>query len=458
MSKDQFERKAYRRGPGRQYDYDPLNSQNRNGSGSGSTQNRRGDASQAADRWPSNGEASRRTSGLLAPRPNPRRTRQLLRQSIIASKYQSTPLPEEGVGQDYGELDDEQYANEDEQLDYQTPEESSDDALYTNRYRVRYEGAPQAGAYRPTQLPPSRQYIETGEDEEADEWNDFDPVDPDIGYEDPFDQREVNAQNPPLRSPAPRRRIITRRLPEPRYDYPEEYDEYEEDEYVDEPEERPARPRPRSRPRPRRKSKKGGLTRRKLLVGAGVVAVGGLAAYELGPKIPQALHDAGTNIEHQIEDAYNKGLAAGAEAVRKEFIAALTNMEGISLTGATNAARLTRLAYDAFVSPVVNLAATVTGDFLNITLRTLIQGRGWLARINQDNDTLAALQTVLETWSKRVKEVPKEWQTIADSDLDAAQAYLRALQRKIQEEQAKVNNPQSGIPTNVPKAPGTPTH
>ena len=271
----------------------------------------------------------------------------------------------------------------------------------------------------------------------------------------------MNAQNLPLRSPAPRPRIITRRLPEPRYDYPEEYDEYEEDEYVDEPEEpeeRPARPRPRSRPRPRRKSKKGGLTRRKLLVGAGVVAVGGLAAYELGPKIPQALHDAGTNIEHQIEDAYNKGLAAGAEAVRKEFIAALTNMEGISLTGATNAARLTRLAYDAFVSPVVNLAATVTGDFLNITLRTLIQGRGWLARINQDNDTLAALQTVLETWSKRVKEVPKEWQTIADSDLDAAQAYLRALQRKIQEEQAKVNNPQSGIPTNVPKAPGTPTH
>ncbi len=457
MSKDHFERKAYRRSPGRQYDYDPLNSQNRNSSGSGSTQNRRGDASQAADRWPSNGEASRRTSGPLAPRPNPRRTRQLLRQSIIASKYQSTTFPEEGAGQDYDVLDDEQYTNEDEQFDYQTPEESSDDALYRNRYRIRHGGAPQAGAYRPTQLPPSRQYIETSEDEEANEWNDFDPIDPDIGYEDPLDQREVNAQNPSLRSPAPRSRVITRRLPEPRYDYPEEYDEYEEDEYIEEPEERQARPRPQSRPR-RKSKKRGGLTRRKLLVGAGVVAVGGIAAYELGPKIPQALHDAGTNIEHQIEDAYNKGLAAGAEAVRKEFIAALTNMEGISLTGATNAARLTRLAYDAFVSPVVNLAATVTGDFLNITLRTLIQGRGWLARINQDNDTLAALQTVLETWSKRVKEVPKEWQTIADSDLDAAQAYLRALQRKIQEEQAKVNNPQSGIPTNVPKAPGTPTH
>jgi len=463
MSKDRFERKAYRRSPGRQYDYDPLNSQNRKGSGSGSTQIRQRDASQAAERWPSNGETSRRTSGLLAPRPNPRRTRQLLRQSIIASKYQTDSLPGEDAGQDYVELDDEQYPNENEQHDYLAAEESSDDALYSNHYRVRNGGAPQAGAYRPAQLPPSRQYIETGEDEEADEWDDFDPVDPDIGYEDPLDQREVNAQNPPLRSPAPRPRAITRRLPEPRYDYPEEYDEYEEDEYeedeyVDEPEERPARPRPRPRPRPRRKAKKGGLTRRKLLVGAGVVAVGGIAAYELGPKIPQALHDAGTNIEHQIEDAYNKGLAAGAEAVRKEFIATLTNLEGISLTGASNAARLTRLAYDAFVAPLITLAATITGDFLNITLRALIQGRGWLARINQDNDSLAALQTVLETWTKQVKEVPKEWQTIADSDLDAAQAYLRALQRKIQEEQAKVNNPKSAIPTTVPKATGTPKH
>src|SRR5256886_16994817 len=102
-------------------------------------------------------------------------------------------------------------------------------------------------------------------------------------------------------------------------------------------------------------------------------------------------------------------------------------MEGISLTGASNAARLTRLAYDAFVSPVVNLAATVTGDFINITLRTLIQGRGWLARINQDNDTLAALKTVIQTWTKRLKEVPKEGKTMPDADLDAAQAHQPAL-------------------------------
>ncbi len=448
MTKERFERRAYRRSPGRQYDYDPLNSQNRNAS----TQIEQEDASPETDRWSSNGETGSRSSGQLAPRPNPRRTRQLLRQSIIASKYHSTTLPEEDAEQDYDQVDTDQYTNEDEQRAYQASEETDDGTLYSNRYRAR-SGAPPARTYHPIQPSAPQQYSETSDDEEkvGDEWNEFDFVDPDVGYEDPLDRRLGHAQAPVIKSLVPRSPVSTRRLPERRRADPAEYDEYEDDEYIDERDERPAR----------RKSRKRGLTRRKLLVGLGVAAVGGVAAYELGPKIPQAIHDAGTNIERQIEDAYNKGLAAGAEAVRKEFVTALSTLEGISLSGAMNAAKVTRFAYDAFVAPLITLAATVTGDFLNVTLRTLIQGRGWLARINQDNDTLAALQTVLETWVKQVNKVPKEWQTIADTDLDAAQSYLRALQRKIHDEQAKLNTEATATvraPTAVPKATGTPKH
>ena len=96
------------------------------------------------------------------------------------------------------------------------------------------------------------------------------------------------------------------------------------------------------------------------------------------------------------------------------------------------------------------MAATVTGDFLAVTLQALSIARGFLAKFNQDNDTLAALQTVVQSWIKQVHSVPKEIQTITDADLDGAQAYLRALQRKIQEEQAKLNNPST--PTPAPKA------
>ena len=62
MSKDPLERRSYRKSPGRQYgyDYDPLQSE------SGSTASKPGI--------------------LLVQRPDPRRTRQFLRQSIIASK------------------------------------------------------------------------------------------------------------------------------------------------------------------------------------------------------------------------------------------------------------------------------------------------------------------------------------------------------------------------------------
>jgi hypothetical protein len=422
MTKDRFERKAYRRSPGRQYgyDYDPLRND--------SSQNERGETSQAGDQWASNGGAANRSSGPLAPRPNPRRTRQLLRQNIIASKSRSATLNEEDIEQGYDELDAHaQQYTDDEGYIY----EESDDG----RYHAHDGAAPTANPRRlsPRPAPAQQQYIETTDGEESGEWNEFDFVDPDIGYEDPLDRRVGYSQSLAPRSPA-----AVRRAPEPRRAVPEDYD-YEEEEDID------ARP-PRA---VRRKLRKKRLTRRKLLVGLGVVAVGGVAAYELGPKVPQAIHDASVNIEHQVEDAYNKGLAAGAAAVRKELITGLDTMEGISLTGAINAAKLTRVAYDTFVSPLITLAATVTGDFLSVTLRSLIQGRGWLARINQDNDTLAALQTVLETWIKQVNNVPKEWKTIASTDLDAAQAYLRALQRKIQDEQAKLN---------APPTTGTPGH
>ncbi|MEO8952980.1 MAG: hypothetical protein ABI396_12150 [Ktedonobacteraceae bacterium] len=447
MTKDQFERKAYRRSPGRQYgyDYDPLGGQKQNGS----SQSGRADTSLTGDRWPSRGDSNSqnvgRSSGQLAPRPDLRRTRQLLRQSILASKTHSTTLPEEEAEQQDEVLQAHHSEPEDEQGLY---EEQNDSTLFSNRYRTRNAG--QAPIRRSAAVPPyqpaPQEYAEVDTEEEG--WNEFEYVDPDLGYEDPLDQRLGYTEAPPPRQ-APRPSTTTsRRLPPSRRDIEEE--EYaDEDYYDDEEDER----------RARRRGKKQGISRRKLLVGLGLVAAGGVAAYELGPKIPQAINDVGTNLEHQIQDAYNKGLAAGAEAVRKEFVTSLNNLEGVSLQGAMAAAKLTRLAYDDFVSPLVTLAATVTGDFLGVTLQAVISARGFLAKFNQDNSTMAALQTVLTTWVKQVKAVPLEIQTITDADLDGAQSYLRALQRKIQDETTKLNSPAS-TPTSQPppKATSTPTH
>ncbi|HTK08372.1 MAG TPA: hypothetical protein VL485_14475 [Ktedonobacteraceae bacterium] len=413
--KDHAERKGYRKSPGRQYgyEYDPLYSRTRQpGGGQGEVPTQSGSLA-------SRGATNHRTEALIQ-RPDPRRTRQLLRQNILASKSRPTDEP-----QDQEEL-------------YEEVEEAPE---YGERRLSR------SGHLSQPRAALTRNLGQTEEDEE--ELYDY-ADDPEGDY----DEDPVDYSGRPLtsrigqgldRSRLPAR--ASRNAPLPEYD--DGYDEFEDDVYEEEEE-----------VAPRKRKKKGGVTRRKLLFGLGVAAVGGagIAGYELGPKLPQALGDVGTNIEQQLQEQFNKGLAQGAEAARKELISSLESLEGVSLNGAIEAAKLTRVAYDVFVSPVVKLSSQIAGNVLNAMLTAFKGARDWLGRINQDNATLAAIQTVLEAWVNQVNHLPKQLDTITQADLDGAQAYLRSLQAKIEEEKAKLNSPQ-GTPTpqQSPTARTTPT-
>ncbi len=409
MSKDRSERKTYRKSPGRQYEYDPLRSR------SGYSQGGRTNTLSPNERWSSQGETNSQFNSTLAQRPDPRRTRQLLRQNILSSKARP--------------------AQEEEHL------AATEDDGY-DRYSSSYvEGSRRDSARNSARLPSRREPLE--EHEEQDEWADFEAVDPDLGYEDPLDLPMEDIEHIPVR---PRSRALidesdprlVRGTPSGKIRPQHVEDDY--DDYEDEDESSNQR------------KKKRKISRRGLLMGVGAAAVAGagIGAYELVPKIPQALGDAGANIEHQLQDAFNQG----ADSVRKEFITALDNLEGFSLEGAITAARLTRVAYDVFVSPIVKFGATLTGDFLNTMLSALKTARGWLAGAYQDNATLIAIQKVLETWVNQISLMPKQLDAITETDLDGAQAYLRALQRKIDEEKAKLNGTQktpTANPTPKPK-------
>lgn len=435
MIRDRSERRLYRKSPGRQYgyDYDPLRSQSLVGNG----QQGRSNASVQSKSWNSREEDGnpngRQTTGPFALRPNPRRTRQLLRQNIIASKSRSAPLV------DTGQLDPEprgQYARIDE--DQGIYEDEVDNTLY-----------PHNGRPRSTQLvpPPQKRYVDVDEEyEEYEEgpWaeEELEYMDPDLGYDYEYEEDSLAHKVPYTESPRAYSTDLRIRPEAPvragRRSAPLEYNEDEEEQV-----------------KSGRKAKKKRISRRKLLLGAAIVGGTAVAGYELIPRLPQALEQAGANIEHQLQDAFNKGLAAGGEAVRREFITSLDTLEGVSLEGAIGAARLTRIAYDVFVSPLVTLAATVADDFLSVMLASVIRARSWLAQINADNATLAALQAVLQNWVDQAHNMPKKLQTITETDLDGAQAYLRALQRKLQEEQARLNG-QSTTPTPAPTS--TPKH
>jgi hypothetical protein len=416
MSDDRSERRTYRKSPGRQYGYDfnPLRSQ----SLPGSSQSGRTGASPQSEpltgHLSNSGELEERYSGVLAPRPDPRRTRQLHRQHILATKART------GLEEDTGKID----------PDIQFPSQPLRSRRPTREYIE-----PEEPILAPP--PPPLPY----EDE-------FDYLDPDMAYEDDYDLLDGRTgYGGSVRAP-----IIEPGLVDPETDRrrvsPGAGSEFEEEE------------EPRVS-KGKKKGKKGFFSRRKLIAGAVLVGGGAVAAYELGPKIPGLLESAGSNIENQVADAFNRGFAAGGEAVRKELINGLDTLEGVSLDSAIGAAKLTRVAYDVFVSPIITLASNIADDFLSALLNALITARKWLQQINADNATLVALTSILQNWVNQVHIMPKKLQTITDTDLDGAQTYLNALQRKIQEQQAILNGqatptPKPASPTTQPGASATP--
>lgn len=394
MLNDKMERRSYRKSPGRQYgyEYNPLHEQ------------RRTETSTLSETW--NSDGSRKPShpgGTLAPRPDPRRTRQLMRQNILASKSRSAvlePTPENDLLSDYEPDEEVQF------LDYPR-------AGVTTRNRGRH------GA---THIYTPERYRDFEEEQIAENWIKHgesvpDYMDPDVGLddEDPLEER--------LRQATPRPRIAQRAT--------RVLDEEDEDDLLENELEE--------------KSRK--ATRRKILLGAVVAGGAALAAYEIIPRIPQAIGSGASNIEHQLQQAFANGVASGANAASKALLNGLDDLEGFSLEAAIDAAKLTRIAYDVFVSPLVTLASEVADDFLTVTLDALITGRHWLAQINEDSPTLAALQTVLQNWVDEAAEMPKKVQTITETDLDGAQAYLHQLQIMIQQKQAQLNSEGTATPT-----------
>jgi hypothetical protein len=291
-----------------------------------------------------------------------------------------------------------------------------------------------------------REPIETQEDT----WEDVGDVDPDLGYEESIslngdmgyrEEQPRYVSQRPVRTRQGRPVQSVRPIEVEGDYYDDEYDDYYEEEV--------------RRPPAQRRDKKRKISRRGLLIGATVVAIGGAgaAAYEVAPKLPQVVGTAAQNVEQQVQEAFQRGMAQGADNVRKEFITALEDMEGFTLNGAIAAAKLTRVAYDVFVSPLVQFGSTITGDFLNAMLKAVKTARGWLAQIYMDNPTMIAIQKVLEAWVSKVSSMPKQLNAIADTDLDGAQSYLTALKAKIAQEKAKLNNPQvTPTPQPAPKA------
>src|SRR5579884_1841335 len=199
MIKDRSERRAYRRSPGRQYDYDPLQGLNDNRTG----QSGRFDSSPLGERRSTQlatSASAPTTTGLLGPRPDPRRARQLLRQNILASKSRTTTGLLERAPQRIERHSDQLVPFENVNGDVE-PED--DPTLFSNR-RARNNRSIQR------HTPVRERYPDVDEDVEEEQWDEqeLEYLDPDLGYEyeeeDPLDRRVAAGSTGRAKSPAPR--------------------------------------------------------------------------------------------------------------------------------------------------------------------------------------------------------------------------------------------------------------
>lgn len=439
MSKDHLEHR-YRKSPGRQYgyEYDPLRSQN---------------------------EGSPSNSGTaLAQRPDPRRTRQLMRQHIIASRRPLSDEMDSLAAEDLTLIENPQARVTRRFAESQRIQDHDEyNERFANSYPPQTPPLQRVRPARTPRLPATRELA--GEEQD---WHD--DSNSESAYNEYSQHAEEEYEDERVRRPLPvarrsRRDVVpSRRVQrDPRtrvFVHEEKADEnnYEapadeqapvkkkpaEGRIFEEHEELPPGLRPVKRPQ--------NMSRRGWLIGIGAVGVvaAGVAVASNVPRITPPVQEVINNTGKTFEE----GIEQGSDTVRDELVNAMYNVEGFTIETAIAAARLARSTYDVIVSPVIEFGSTLSEDFLVSMLEAMKSARGSLAQIYQDNVTLAAIQKVLESWVEQVDKLPKQLDLITQTDLDGAQAYLEALQRKLDEEKRKLTeDPQT--PTATPQD-GTP--
>jgi hypothetical protein len=162
------------------------------------------------------------------------------------------------------------------------------------------------------------------------------------------------------------------------------------------------------------------VTRRVLLgaAGAGVCAGAVWAA-------PQVVERAGYYTKQELDQALQQGITQG----RQELLAELRNLEGIGLDAAIAIAKITKLAVQYIVKPLADLNSTIQGDVIEVLFNAVHEARTLPGIPTSVQSLLTKLEQLLLIWHANVsRDLLGQY---ALTDVTAAEAYLEALQKKI---------------------------
>lgn len=175
-----------------------------------------------------------------------------------------------------------------------------------------------------------------------------------------------------------------------------------------------------------KKSGSGGkIARRALLAGVGVGAC--VAGVELAPT---ALKKLGEFTQAEVQDAFSAGVDSGRKAILDE----LSQIEGLTIDGAIATAELTRLAVKFIVLPLSRLVSTIEGGALDVLHNALQSAKENLAKINVHIAQLDGIEQMVGQWRDAVNQLPTTLDKYTNADIDSAESYLKALQKRIAHE------------------------
>jgi hypothetical protein len=179
----------------------------------------------------------------------------------------------------------------------------------------------------------------------------------------------------------------------------------------------------------------GKFARRALLIGGGAALCVGAAA-----ATPYVATQVAKATQAEIEAAFQ----AGVNQARQDLINELTNLEGISITAAIDAAELTKLAVKYIVGPVSVFVVAIGAGALDVAISALqivLNGLGFIPGSSGISKPIKGLQTLLTTWRDNLLNIPQQLTDYVTWDINSAETYLKLLQTKLQTEQTAAATP-----------------
>jgi len=117
-------------------------------------------------------------------------------------------------------------------------------------------------------------------------------------------------------------------------------------------------------------------------------------------------------------------------------LAELSQLEGIPLDAAIQAAEITRAAVQTIVLPVARFVALMGNGALSVLLGAIDAARAALAVVHVPTTVLDQFRLVVVSWQTGLTALPIALETYLTADIQSAETYLKTLKRMIQSQQS----------------------